>query len=97
MVLIREEEHETREAGDVELELVEPDGDIVARTSSEFDGFFVFERVPFGVYEVTMSLEQSERLNLELPEGVRVELSLENDIIEGLELIIHTGATEPAL
>jgi hypothetical protein len=39
----------------VELELIGPNGVVVARTMSEYDGFFLFERVPYGRYKLKMS------------------------------------------
>jgi hypothetical protein len=39
----------------VELELVAPDGVVAARAMSEYDGFFLFERVPYGRYRLRMS------------------------------------------
>jgi hypothetical protein len=44
----------------VELELVGPDGAVVARAMSEYDGFFLFERVPYGRYTLHLS-KDSER------------------------------------
>jgi hypothetical protein len=44
----------------VELELVGPDGAVVAQAMSEYDGFFLFERVPYGRYTLHLS-KDSER------------------------------------
>ena len=39
----------------VDLELVDVEGHVVARTRSDFDGFFIFEGVPYGRYVVRIS------------------------------------------
>ena len=39
----------------VELELIGPDGVVVARAMSEFDGFFLCDRVPYGSYKLKMA------------------------------------------
>ena len=47
----------------VDLELVDVEGRAVARTRSDFDGFFLFESVPYGRYSVriaTLSAQASE-------------------------------------
>ena len=44
----------------VELELVGADGEVAARAMSEYDGFFLFERVPYGRYTLQLS-KDSER------------------------------------
>jgi hypothetical protein len=46
----------------VELELVAPDGEVAAQAMSEFDGFFLFERVPYGRYKLQLSKESREAL-----------------------------------
>ena len=39
----------------VDLELVDAEGRVQARTRSEFDGFFIFEGVPYGPYSVRIA------------------------------------------
>jgi hypothetical protein len=41
------------------LELVDASGKVVALTQSDFDGFFLFERVPYGSYKVRVSAESA--------------------------------------
>ncbi len=58
----------------VELELIGPDGLIAARTMTEFDGFFLFERVPYGRYRLKMSSTSEQVLGPagELAGGIEV-------------------------
>jgi hypothetical protein len=46
----------------VELELVGPDGEVAARAMSEYDGFFLFERVPYGRYRLKMASSSEQVL-----------------------------------
>jgi len=41
------------------LELVDASGKVVATTQSDFDGFFLFERVPYGSYWVRVSADSA--------------------------------------
>jgi hypothetical protein len=58
----------------VELELVGPDGLVAARAMSEYDGFFLFDRVPYGRYKLKMSSTTEQVLG---PAG---------DLASGIEL-----------
>jgi len=51
-----------RPAAGVELELVGPGGVVAARAISEYDGFFLFERVPYGRYTLKMSAASEQVL-----------------------------------
>jgi len=44
----------------LELELVDGSGKIIATTRSDFDGFFLFERVAYGRYSVRISAESAK-------------------------------------
>ncbi|HEY6817026.1 MAG TPA: carboxypeptidase-like regulatory domain-containing protein [Croceibacterium sp.] len=46
---------EERPVPGVEFELVGPDGRVAARAMSDYDGFFLFERVPYGRYRLQLS------------------------------------------
>ncbi|MEM9233176.1 MAG: hypothetical protein AAGA69_02935, partial [Pseudomonadota bacterium] len=84
-----------RGVGDAELELVDPEGEVMARTKSEFDGFFVFETVPFGDYRLRLAPEQAGRLDVRLSHEPEVTLSEGHDIVEGISLTLleDTGLT----
>jgi hypothetical protein len=58
----------------VELELVSSDGQVVARAMSEYDGFFLFERVPYG------------RLHLQLAKSSELVLGPAGELGAGIEL-----------
>lgn len=46
----------------VGLELVGPDGEVAARAMTEYDGFFLFERVPYGRYRLKMAASSEQAL-----------------------------------
>ncbi len=52
----------------IDLELVAPNGRVVATTRSDFDGFFLFEKVPYGNYTVRIATlsAQAARINARL-------------------------------
>lgn len=86
---------EDLEMGDVELQLHNTNGEIVSKTASEFDGYFVFERVPFGDYRLSISPEQGARLNFTLKNEHKFSVTQSNDIIENLD--VHLIAETPAV
>lgn len=58
----------------VELELIDSDGQIVARTMSEYDGFFLFDRVAYGTYSLRLSEQSAEALGMarEIRSGIEL-------------------------
>jgi hypothetical protein len=58
----------------VDLELVDAAGHVIGRTRSDFDGFFLFESVPYGQYGVRIARLSAEaaRLNAALPGHIKV-------------------------
>jgi hypothetical protein len=53
--------HENKPLAGVALELVDSGGVVVTRAVTEYDGFFLFERVPYGRYKLRMGAD-SERV-----------------------------------
>lgn len=57
----------------VKLELVDKNGNVAAEAISEFDGFFLFQRVPYGEYRLRVSENAAAKLEvmseLSLPDG----------------------------
>ena len=49
----------------VDLELVNPEGAVIARTQTDFDGFFLFEQVPYGRYSVRIAKLSADAVGLE--------------------------------
>lgn len=56
------------DVGGVELQLVGADGQVIQRTRTAYDGFYLFSKVPAGSYEVRIDPQQTRRLGLADPE-----------------------------
>jgi Carboxypeptidase regulatory-like domain len=58
----------------VDLELVSVQGAVIARTRSDFDGYFLFESVPYGTYKIRVNALSAEigHLNVDLGAALRV-------------------------
>ena len=58
----------------VRLELVDAAGEVMARTMSEYDGFFLFDRVAYGRYRLQLAPESQAALGVapDLASGVEV-------------------------
>lgn len=82
----------TLEVADVRMELVDGQGKIVAQTRSAFDGFFLFEKVIPGRYNVRVSPAQLQRLGLVTTGTKTVDILGEGTIAGGLQFIL-TPAT----
>ncbi|WP_330662184.1 carboxypeptidase-like regulatory domain-containing protein [Erythrobacter sp.] len=70
----------------VRLELIDAAGAIAAETVSEFDGFFLFQRVPYGTYSLRIASDAASTLGVEraiaLPDGRgRFRLASGEDVI----------------
>ena len=69
------------EVADVAMELIDADGNLVAETRSAFDGFFLFEGVPYGEYSVRMSELSAQAVGMNAALGRRAFVTDENDIV----------------
>ncbi len=56
---------------------------------TEPDGFYLFEKVPFGEHTVRVSPQQLAKRGYKQPEGVQASVSSENDIVLGVEFILE--------
>jgi hypothetical protein len=59
----------------LDLELVDPSGKVMATTRTDFDGFFLFERVPYGKYTIRVSKDSATAAKIAQALGVSVEVS----------------------
>jgi hypothetical protein len=71
----------------VDLELVDGSGKIVATARSDFDGFFLFDRVPYGNYKIRIAQASADAARL-LP-LVRENVTLSED-----KPVLRLGAIE---
>jgi hypothetical protein len=64
----------------VVLELIDGRGALVAATMSEFDGFFLFERIPYGRYRLRVATDSARALSVSTKIENPVELGRGKDI-----------------
>jgi hypothetical protein len=65
----------------LDLELVDATGKAVASTRTDFDGFFLFERVPYGEYWIRLSKDSAQAAGLKRELNVRVSVSAAKSIV----------------
>lgn len=65
----------------VELELVGASGAVIAKTLSEFDGFFLFQRVPYGRYSLRVAEASARQLDVRQATAVQVEVDRQRDVV----------------
>jgi hypothetical protein len=64
----------------VSLELIDEAGGVAATAFSEFDGFFLFERVPYGRYRLRVAADDSRQLQVADPLRADVEVGRKAEI-----------------
>jgi hypothetical protein len=65
----------------VDLELVDSGGKVVGRCRTDFDGFFLFERVGYGSYALRVSDQSASAAKIARDLGVRVEVSPDKSVV----------------
>ncbi len=80
----------------VELELLDPAGEVIRKTRSSFDGFYLFDRLPPGRYRLRVAPAQLARLGLVTPPGREVVIGEEGTVVSGIDFILERApAAEP--
>ncbi|WLD57526.1 SPOR domain-containing protein [Salinispirillum sp. LH 10-3-1] len=95
-VFVLSEETE-RGASNIQVELLDQTGQVVARDRTAWDGFYILMGVPAGDYELRINPEQLEGLGwryagprqLEVPEG--------GDFISGIDISLFSADYEPSV
>jgi len=72
----------------VDLELVDSGGKVVGTARTDFDGFFLFERVPYGHYDLRVSAGSATAARISPDLGVKLEITPDRSII-------RLGAIQP--
>ncbi len=86
----------TSPASNVEMQLIDKEGNIVATTKSGYDGYYLFEMIPFNQYQLQISDEQSRRLGFVSGQKYDVELNNEHQAVEQLNFKIQYANTNEA-
>ena len=65
----------------VDLELVDPSGKVAGTARTDFDGFFLFERVTYGTYALRVSASSATAAKIASNLAIRVEVSADHPVI----------------
>jgi hypothetical protein len=65
----------------LDLELVDAAGKVVGTARTDFDGFFLFERVAYGTYTVRISKDSAQAAKLIADLGVRAEVTADKTVV----------------
>lgn len=84
-----------RPVSGMELELVNRQGEVVRRTRSAFDGFFLFEDVAPGDYEVRIAPQQASRLGLKPLLAYTVRVPADGAPAGDLQVVAEVTGTGP--
>lgn len=85
-----------RGASNMQVELLDESGQIVARERTAWDGFYVLMGVPAGVYDVRINPEQLAGLGWQYAGPRRLEVPEGGDFISGIDLSLYSADYEPA-
>ncbi|HEV2595124.1 MAG TPA: hypothetical protein VGU01_08000 [Sphingomicrobium sp.] len=82
----------------VDLELVGKNGDVAATARTDFDGFFLFDRVPYGSYVIRVSASSAAAAKIGSDLGVKVIVSPDHPVVRlgsiAAPKAIHIAAME---
>jgi hypothetical protein len=65
----------------VDLELVNGNGKVVGTARTDFDGFFLFERIPYGSYTIRVSASSAAAAKIGSELGLKVKLDADHTIV----------------
>jgi hypothetical protein len=65
----------------VDLELVDAGGKMIAKTRTDYDGFFLFERVAYGSYTIRVAKESAAAAKIAVDLGVHFVVSPDKSVI----------------
>ncbi len=74
----------------VDLELVDGSGKVIGAARTDFDGFFLFERVPYGDYRLRVSAASSTSAGIASDLGVSLKVTTDHSIV-------RLGSIQPRL
>jgi len=65
----------------VDLELIDGSGNVVGSARTDFDGFFLFERVPYGSYRLRVSAASAGAAGIVQDLGVSLKVTTEHSVV----------------
>jgi hypothetical protein len=85
-----------RAVSNVQLQLVNSKGIIVASVRTEYDGYFFIERIPPGEYRIRIDPDQAAKLNIRLVGEVPVTATPEGGLVGKLSVNIARRGAAPS-
>jgi hypothetical protein len=82
----------SREASGVELELVDPQGAVVKKVTSAYDGFYDVTDIRPGRYTLRLAGDQLSRLHLLAAPTRDVEMAPSGTVLDGVDFLLEGGA-----
>jgi hypothetical protein len=71
---------------EVELQLINEQGKMIKTTKSAYDGFYVFDGVPYGTYLIRVAPHQVTKLGLATPQPIQVKLDRRQQFVSGMNI-----------
>ena len=73
----------------VDLELVDPQGAVVSTTRTDYDGYFLFERVPYGSYRIRIAKASAEVIGAPPDLDIQVNVTDEHPVVRTGSTPVH--------
>lgn len=89
-----ESEGGARAVANVQLQLVDAAGAVVSSTRTEYDGFFLFEKVPAGQYTVRLDPVQADQLRIEAKEQPVIEAEADGGLVGSIRLLLRKATDQ---
>ncbi|KRT53779.1 hypothetical protein Ga0074115_101114 [endosymbiont of Ridgeia piscesae] len=83
----------TKELSNVDIELLNREGKVVAVERTAYDGFYLFSGVFPGDYRVRVSPEQARQLSFEASREVKLTIAPDGDVISGIDFKLRLTAS----
>lgn len=82
-------EGKQQEVRGVVIELTDNNGKLIETAKTAYDGFYLFSGIPVGRYQLRISPDQIESLNLKNVPPIPVTISADNPVIYGQDFILQ--------
>jgi len=82
-----------RAVSNVQLQIVDSKNDVIASAKTEYDGYFYFDRVPPGQYELRIDPEQAAKLGIRLLKDAPLKTGADGGLVSAVDVKIGRGST----
>jgi hypothetical protein len=89
VIYIRDEEGAEQATPYVRLSLVNADGDVISRTRSEYDGYYLFEKILPGSYQIRVDTSTGRQRGTTPERLKQVNISNRGDLIIDVDLVLR--------